>query len=60
MKKVKVEMIRRQNNMLEKNNSAKSAIMVCLIGAVLLMGVLAGFSSMEVFIRYQRTNNTWW
>jgi len=46
--------------MLEKNNSAKSAIMVCLIGAVLLMGVLAGFSSMEVFIRYQRTNNTWW
>ena len=27
-----------------KNNNAKSAIMVCLIGAVLLMGVLTGLT----------------
>jgi len=42
-----------------KNNNAKSTIMVCLIGAVVLMGVIGAVSSMGTFIRYQRSNNRW-
>jgi len=43
-----------------KNNNAKSTIMVCLIGAVVLMSVLGVFSSIGIFIRYQRDNDMWW